>query len=140
MGLSWRDGAASVLVAAGVAVAGSVVYAWGWPLIADARAAVIPVFIFGFAACVVGGGPTWIFAAMREGRMRGPAEVWNPFSIIAAALGALAFALLFADLFINDVSLLVWATVALVGVWFSTTIHHALETPPRAATTGPKPA
>ena len=141
MGLSWRDGIATVLVGAAVAVTGSLVSAWAWPLIGDARAGVVTVFILGFAACLVGGGPVWMFAAMREGRMRGPGEIWSPFFIIAAALGALAFALMFADLFINDLSLLVWATVAVVAVWFVTTIHHALETRPRQLTgTGPKPA
>ncbi|HET7467425.1 MAG TPA: hypothetical protein VFL29_12235 [Candidatus Dormibacteraeota bacterium] len=115
--------------------------AWAWPLIGDARAGVVAVFILGFAACVVGGGPAWMFAAMREGRMRGPSEIWNPFFIVAGSLGALAFALMFADLFINDLSLLVWATVAVVAVWFVTTIHHALETRPQGVRgAGPKPA
>ena len=141
MGLSWRDGIATTLVAAGVAVTGSLVNSWAWPLIGDARAAVVAVFILGFAACVAGGGPAWMFSAIREGRMRGPSEVWSPFFIVAAALGASAFALMFADLFINDVSLLTWATVALVAVWLVTTIHHMLETgPQRVAGAGPKPA
>lgn len=141
MGLSWRDGVATILVAAGVAVTGSLVSAWAWPLIGDARAGVVALFVFGFAACVVGGGPAWMFSAMREGRMRGPAPIWSPFFIIAAALGALAFALMFADLFINDLSLLIWATVSVVAVWVVTTIHHALEIGPRrVAGAGPKPA
>jgi small-conductance mechanosensitive channel len=141
MGLSWRDGIATILIAAGVAVTGSLVNAWAWPLIGDARAGVVAVFILGFAACVVGGGPAWMFAAMREGRMRGPGEIWSPFFVAAAALGALAFALMFADLFINDVSLLIWATVTVVAVWFVTTIHHALETGShRVAGAGPRPA
>ena len=140
MGLSWRDGIATILVAAGVAVTSSLVNAWAWPLIGDARAGVVAVFILGFAACVVGGGPAWIFSAMREGRMRGPGEIWSPFFIVAAALGALAFALMFADLFINDVSLLIWATVSVVAIWLVTTTRHALETPQRVIGAGPKPA
>lgn len=141
MGLSWRDGIATILVAASVAVTGSLVSAWAWPLIGDARAGVVAVFILGFAACLVGGGPAWMFAAMKEGRMRGAGEIWSPFFIIAAALGALAFALMFADLFINDLSLLVWATIAVVAVWLVTTIHHALQTKPQRVTgAGPKPA
>lgn len=141
MGLSWRDGIATILVAAGVAVTGSLVFAWGWPLIGDARAGVVAVFILGFGACVVGGGPAWMFAAMREGRMRGPADIWSPFFIIAAALGALAFALMFADLFINDTSLLIWATASIVAIWLVTTIHHAVTTGPQRVTgAGPKPA
>ena len=141
MGLSWRDGIATILVAAGVAVTASLMNTWAWPLIGDARAGVVVVFILGFAACVVGGGPAWIMTAMREGRMRGPGEIWSPFFIIAAALGALAFALMFADLFINAVSLLIWATVTVVAIWLVTTIHHALGTVPQRVTgAGPKPA
>lgn len=141
MALSWRDGIAAVLVAGGVAVTWAVANAWSWPLITDARAGVVAVFILGFAACVVGGGPAWIFAAAKEGRMRGPNEIWNPFFIGAAALGALAFALMFANLFINDVSLLVWSTVAVVAVFFVTTIRRALGLRPEPiAGAGPKPA
>lgn len=141
MGLSWRDGIATILVAASAAVTGSVVYGWNWPLIGDARAGVVAVFILGFSACVVGGGPAWMFGAMREGRMRGPGPIWSPFFVIAAGLGALAFALMFADLFINDVSLLVWSTAAVVGIWIVSTIHHALETRQQpVAGAGAKPA
>lgn len=141
MALSWRDGIAAVLVAGGVAVTGAVVNAWNWPLLGDARAGVVAVFILGFAACVVGGGPSWIFAAMKEGRMRGPNPVWNPFFIVSAALGALAFALLFADLFINDVSLLVWAAITVVAIWFVTTIRRGLGVSAEPiAGAGPKPA
>lgn len=141
MSLTWRDGIAAVLVAGGVAVTAAVANAWSWPLLADARAGVVAVFILGFAACIVGGGPVWISAAMREGRMRGPNPVWNPFFIISAGLGALAFALMFANLFINDLSLLVWAAITVVAAWFVTTIRRALGPGPQPiAGAGPKPA
>ncbi len=141
MALSWRDGIAAVLVAGGVAVTGAVVNAWSWPLLGDARAGTIAVFILGFAACVVGGGPSWIAAAMKEGRMRGPNPIWSPFLILSAALGALAFALMFANLFINDVSLLVWAAMTVVAIWFVTTVRRGLGISPEPiAGAGPKPA
>ncbi len=67
--------------------------------------------------------------------------MWSPFLISTAALGALAFALMFADLFINDISLLVWATVAVVAAWFVTTMRRTLEPGQQPVTgAGPKPA
>jgi hypothetical protein len=141
MGLSWRDGIATILVGAAVATTASVLNGWNWLAIGDARAGVVAVFVLGFSACVVGGGPAWMFGAMSEGRMRGPGPMWSPFFITAAALGALAFALMFADLFINSVPLLVWATATVAAIWLVTTIHHVLETRPQRVTgAGPKPA
>lgn len=49
-------------MAAATAVTVAVANGWIWLYIGDARAGIVAVFDLGFAACVVGGGPTWMFA------------------------------------------------------------------------------
>lgn len=152
MGLSWRDGIATLLVAAATAVTVAVANGWNWLYIGDARAGIVAVFVLGFAACVVGGGPAWIFAGARRGGMWGgrttPGQetmwsggIWSPFFFIAGGLGALVFVLMFIGVIVNSMALLFWSTVLVVAIWFVTTIHHAVETRPQRATgPGPKPA
>ena len=57
MGLDWRDGVGTLLVAAALAVTLSVIYAWKWALIGDARAGVIALFVLGYASCLVTQAP-----------------------------------------------------------------------------------
>lgn len=126
MGLSWRDAAATVLVAAAVAVTLSVVNDWGWPLIGDARAGTVAVLVFGFAASVTGGGPQWFIAALR--REVSTQGMW--LSVFASVMGLVTLLLLIVNLFTNSITLLVWTTVALVALWVVATIHHAVERRP----------
>jgi hypothetical protein len=139
MGLSWRDAFATVLVAAAGAVTLSVINGWDWLLIGDTRTGVIAVFVLGFSASVIGGGPVWLMAAMTRGAISSRGRL---FTFLAAVLGLLALVLLFADLFVNSVGLLVWATCALLALWVVATVHHTVEAkppgrlvyePPRAA-------
>jgi len=127
MGLSWRDAVATVFVAAAGAVTLSVTNGWDWLLIGDVRAGVIAVFVLGFSASVIGGGPVWLMAALRKGAISTQGRLSTLF---AAALGFLALVLLFVDLFVTSVTLLVWATAALVAIWVVATIHHAVEAKP----------
>lgn len=137
MRLSWNDAAATVFVAAAAAVTLSVVNAWGWPLIADARAGAVAVLVLGFAASVTGGGPQWFVAAMQ--RRVSTIGMW--LSILASVGGLATFALLAVALFMNSVPLVVWATAGLVAIWVVATIHHALEAKPRISLLGgPAPA
>ncbi|HET7419413.1 MAG TPA: hypothetical protein VFL27_03450 [Candidatus Dormibacteraeota bacterium] len=129
MGLSWRDAAATILVGAAVAVTLAVVNAWGWPLVADARAGAIAVLVLGFAASVTGGGPQWFIAALR--REVSTQGMW--LSIFASAMGLLSFVLLAVNLFANSVTLLAWTTVALLVLWVVATIHHAVEARPHVS-------
>ncbi len=127
MGLSWRDAVATVLVAAAGAVTLSVASGWDWLLIGNARAGVIAVFVLGFSASVIGGGPVWFMAAMRQGAISSHGRL---FTFLATGLGLLALVLLFVDLFVNSVTLLVWATAALVAIWVVATFHHTVEAKP----------
>lgn len=132
MRLTWRDAAATVLVAAAVALTLSVVAGWGWPLVSDARSGAVGVLVLGFAASFTGGGPQWFIAALR--REVSTEGMW--LSIFASAMGLLAFALLVVNVFVNSVSLLVWTTVALLALWVVATIHHAIERRPHVALFG----
>lgn len=129
MGLSWRDAVATILVLAASAVTLSVVNAWGWPLIGDARAGAIAVLVLGFAASVTGGGPQWFIAALR--RDVSTQGMW--LSIFASAMGLLTFGLLAANLFANSITLLVWTTIALMVLWVVATIHHVIEARPHVS-------
>ena len=152
MALSWRDAIATPLVAAATAVTVAVVNGWNWLYIGDARAGIVAVFSLGFAACVVGGGPAWMFAGARRTGMwgtqttsgqetMGSGGIWSPFFFLAAGLGALAFVLMFIGVIVNSIGLLVWSTALVVAIWLVTTIHHAVETrPQRVPGAGPKPA
>lgn len=132
MKFSWNDAAATVFVAAAAAVTLSVVNGWDWPLIADARAGAVGVFVLGFAASVTGGGPQWFVAALQ--RKASTMGMW--LSILASAAGLVTFALLVVELFVNSIPLLVWATAALVAIWVIATIHHAVETKPHISLLG----
>jgi hypothetical protein len=37
---------------------------------------------------------------------------------------------LFVDLFVNSITLLMWATAALVAIWVVATVHHTVEAKP----------
>lgn len=133
MRFTWHDGAATVLVVAAAVVTLSVASGWNWPLLADARAGGIAVLALGFSASVLGGGPTWFMAALRRGAISSEGRL---FSLVASVAGLAALALLVANLFVNSLALLVWATVALVAIWVIATIHHAVETRPRVTVWG----
>lgn len=125
--LTWRDGIATLLVAAATLAALAALNGWGWLLLGDARAGAIAVLAIGFAASVLGGGPQWFMAALTPGSISGEGRL---FSLVAGALGLATFGLLAATIWINSLPLLTWATVALVGLWLIASIHHSLEPRP----------
>ena len=127
MGLTWRDAVGTLLVAAAVAVTLSVVYSWNWPLIGDARAGAIALFVLSYPSCLIARAPGRMAAAMRH------ETTWGPFLVMGTALGALALVLMVATAIFNSVTLLVAAAVAVVAIWVETTVHHLVEG-------GPKPS
>ncbi len=126
MGVTWRDALAAVLVALAVLVTIALVAGWGLPLIGDAVAGGIAVLVIGFAACVVGGGPTGIAAMLKPGARDGTGV---SFLGIGSVLALLTTGLLVAVIVLNSITLLVWATIALAALWVVTTAHHAIEQP-----------
>ncbi len=149
MGLSWRDGVATLLVAAAVGVALSVVYAWNWPLIGDSRAAIVAIFLLTFPACVIGGGPVSMMAGFGWGTnfsswwgdqtrwSGGPGSMWNPtvvgtwspFVMLAGALGFAVSVLMIVGLIVNTVPILIWTAGLVTAIWVVTTAHHVSAQP-----------
>lgn len=125
MGLNWRDAVGTLLVAAAVAVTLSVLYDWNWPLISDARAGVIALFVLSYPSCLVAQAPARMAAAMHH------ETAWGPFLVMGTALGALALVLMVAGAIFNSVTLLVASAIAVVAIWIVTTIHHLVEAGPR---------
>ncbi len=121
MGLGWRDAIATLLVAAAVAVTLSVVIGWNWPLIGDARAAVIALFVLSYPSCLVAQAPARIATAMRHG------ATWGPFLVIATVLGAVALLLLIAGVITNSVTVLVGTATLVVAIWAVTIAHRVIE-------------
>jgi hypothetical protein len=124
MGLSWRDGIATLLVSAAVAVTLSVVYGWNWPLISDARAGVLALFVLSYPSCLVAQAPARMAAAIRRG------ATWGPFLVIATVLGAVALLLLIAGVITNSVAVLVSAAIVVVAVWAVTIAHRLMKPGP----------
>lgn len=125
MGLNWRDGIGSLLVAAAVAVTLSVVYGWNWPLIGDARAGVIALFVLAYPSCLVAQAPGRMAAAMRHD------TTWGSFLVIATVLGALALVLMIAGVIMNSVTVLIGTALVVVAIWSVATAHHVFEAGPR---------
>lgn len=123
MGLTWRDAVGTFFVAAAGAVVVSVAAGWNWPLLADARAGAIALFVLSYPSCVAARAPGRMADAMKHGR-------WGPFLVVGTVLGALALGLLVAGGVTNRVELLVAAAVVVVALWLTSTAHHLTEANP----------
>ncbi len=130
MGLSWRDAVGTLLVAAAVTVTLSVVYGWNWPLIGDARAGVIALFVLSYPSCLVAQAPARMAAAMRQ------ETTWGPFLVTATVLGALALLLMIAGVILNSFTVLIGTAIVVVAIWVVTTAHHLVEPGPRPSLQG----
>jgi hypothetical protein len=124
-GLKWRDAAGTALVVFAIAVAASVVYGWHWPLVADARAGVIALFILSYPSCLVAQAPRRMASAMRH------ETSWSPFVLVATVLGALAVLLMIANLLLNSAAVLVGMTIVVAAIWVVTTAHRVQESASR---------
>lgn len=125
MGLGWRDGIGTLLVAAAVAVTLAVVIGWNWPLIGDARAGVIALFVLSYPSCLLAQAPGRMAAAMRhEG-------TWSPFLVVATVMGALALVSMILVVVTNNVAALIMTAIVVVCIWAVTTVHHLVEPGPR---------
>ncbi len=123
MGLGWRDGAATVLIAAAAAMTLSVANDWNWLSIGEASDGGLLVLGLGLCACAVGGGPLSIVSAMKWDELSSQEKM---FISMASALAVLSTVLLLVAIAVSSIEVLVGATIALVAVWAVATIHHAL--------------
>lgn len=129
MRLTVRDAFGTLLVGCAVAVTLSVVDGWNWPLIGDARAGVIALFVLSYPSCLTARAPQRIARAIQR------REGWGPFVIAATALGASALLLMLANLILNSTAVLTAATAVVVAIWIVATAHHLTE--PADTTFGP---
>jgi len=114
MRLTWRDGIATVLTAAAVAIFWALQAGFSLPLVASVRGAAAAILLIGVAACAAG-------ARMNE---RGPLFTALGF------LGAVAFfSGLIAIIWASEAALAVETSV-IVFLWAATTIRHTLVPPP----------
>lgn len=114
MRLTWRDGIATLLTAAAVAIFWALQAGFSLPLVASVRGAAAAILLIGVAACATG-------ARMYE---RGPLFTTLGF------LGTVAFfAGLVAIIWASEAALAIEISV-IVFLWAATTIRHALTPPP----------
>lgn len=121
MALSWRDAVGTLLVAVAIGATLSVVYGWSWPLIGDARAGAIALFVLSYPSCLVAQAPR----RMREAIER--VTRWSRYLVAGTVLGALTALLIVAAVILNSVAVLVAAMVFMVGVWLVTTVDHMVR-------------
>ena len=114
MRLTWKDGAATLLVALVGILAVATVQAWGWPLLGSYRSAGLVVFGVGMLTCPLAGSALRTVDDMKE-----------PYVRFASALGVVALIAL--------VGVLIWGTQAwflalvidIAVLWAIATIRHA---------------
>jgi hypothetical protein len=130
MGFSWRHAVGTLLVAGAVGVTLSVVYGWNWPLIGDARAGVIALFVLSYPSCLFAQSPARMAAAIRR------ETTLSPFLVMAAVLGSAALVLMIAGVIMNSVTVLVGSAIVVIAIWVVTTAHRFAEARPRPSLQG----
>jgi hypothetical membrane protein len=121
MGLTWKDGTATLLVAAIGVLAWAYYTDHCWPGVSGPRVLAVVVFLIGFSICVT----TSRNLNAKEANLR-------PIDRIMRAHGIGAFVLmLWAAISGSEVALAV--LVGLIGVmWLGSTVHHAFSKAPAA--------
>lgn len=119
--MTWRDVVGTVLVAVAIAATLSVVYGWAWPLIGDARAGAVALFVLSYPSCLVAQAPRRMQAAI-EGKVR-----WSPYLVTSVVLGSATALLIIACVIFDSVPLLVGATGAMAAVWLVSTLDHLAQ-------------
>ena len=121
MRLTMRDVIGTGLVAVAVGVTLSVVYGWNWPLIGDARAAGIALFVLSYPSCLIAQAPKRMQAAMEH------RAGWSGYLVGATVLGSVTALLIVVDLIVNSAAVLVAAAGVMVLLWLVATIDHLIE-------------
>jgi hypothetical protein len=116
MSLTRRDVYATVVVAAGVALALSVLLGWSWPLMNGVRAGIIALGITGVVACSVSG---WAADCP---------SFKNPFIVAGVIMGVIALGAGLAGLFAGTTPYLVVMLAAIALLWLITVLHRLFAT------------
>jgi len=116
MGLTWRDGVATVLAGAVAVVALAVTGEWGWAMLGSYRTGSLVVGLLGIGMCITSGSGAAMEAGLQEG---------NRGVKVLAFLGGLAFALMILGIVVGSEALFMALTIDTLGMWLMATIRHA---------------
>ncbi len=114
MTLGRKDVYATVIIAAGLMLALSVVQGWSWPLMNGVRAGILALGVAGMAACSASG---W---AQENPSFK------DPFMIAGGFLGGAALLIGVVGLFVGTMGYLVAMIGAIVLLWVVTVAHRAV--------------
>jgi hypothetical protein len=117
MTITRRDAYATLVMAAGLLLALSVLQGWSWPLMNGVRMGIIALGVTGMISCSVSG---WA---------EGNPSFKSPFMIIGATLGVVALGAGIIGLFAGSTFYLVVMIAAIVALWLVTVVHRLLGGP-----------
>lgn len=117
MRLTWRDGVATLLAAAVVLVATSVVQGWEWPLLGSYRAGSVAILILGMGMCATGNSAT------QSGSMK------DPYVATTSALGFVTLGIAIWAIVANTETSMIALVVSTITLWAISTIAHAVGYP-----------
>ena len=109
-----RDLYATIVVAAGLLLATSVLQGWNWPLMNGVRMGIIALGVTGLFACAVSG---WA---------KGSPSFKDPFIVVGAALGVVALGTGLVGMFANSTIYLFVMMAAIAMLWLVTGAHRLL--------------
>src|SRR5574340_285167 len=114
MGLTVRDGLATLLMAGVVVVMLAAGGAWNWSLIGDARAATLAIWVLGFGMCLVAGPRA--------------SSAWRPWRWGAAGLGVVSLGVAIAGLVWPSIALAMALGITIAALWLVSTVAHLVST------------
>jgi len=124
MTLTWRDGAATLIGGAALAVYMAVTHGWGWVGISSYRTGALVLGGLGLTMCIVGGK----LAVDEEGTpsQAGTLDIKNPWIGFASLLGTGAFALTIAGAITGSTAVFEWLGIDIIVLWALTTLRHTM--------------
>ncbi len=115
MRLTRKDGLATILVVAGLALALSVMQGWDWPLMNGVRAGIIALGVTGFGACLLGSSLERFYFT-------------DPFGLFAFATAMAVMAIsIVGGLIAGTQEFLLALMLATAMLWVIGTVRHAVE-------------
>jgi hypothetical protein len=113
MGLTWRDGVATVLAVAVAFIGLAVTNEWGWPMLGSFRAGTLLVGILGLAMCITGGSGAAVESGLQDRGIK-----------VLAWLGGFSFVLIVVGLITGSELVFMALVIVTLGMWLMATIRH----------------
>jgi hypothetical protein len=121
MKLTWKDGAATILVGAAAAATLAVTKGWDWPLLGSYRWGVVMLAVVGVITCAVAGGAGEGIATKE------PATFEGPLGALARLLHLAVPAILLIGLIAPSAGVVLAMGADVLALWVVGTIHHAVQ-------------